>query len=102
MPLHQTTKTAGQTVQTGVDQHSITNDQVGDLYKGAPYIQSTITIRTPIDPESDLYKSVMGNAPLALEERVELLERINRQIEADIGDTFESDIENLFSRIKRP
>lgn len=82
-----------------LNQHRIQHDAVVALYDDQPCIQTTIVLRTPLVDGSPLHQAMTGQRPLDFENNHHMLERINRQIEADLGDTFESDIESIYSKL---
>jgi hypothetical protein len=72
------------------------NKGVIEMYKGKSYIQTIITINTPLDKDSELYKilnTFMGNIEPTMA-------GLNKDIENVIMDTFEADIVSIYSGVK--
>lgn len=72
------------------------NKEVVKMYKDQPYIQTVITLNTPLDKESDLYKGFQTF--LATIEPT--MKGLNAEVEDKIAENFESDIVSIYSGVK--
>lgn len=85
--------------KTGMNQHHIKSESVIELYENMPCIRTTIVLRTPLAEGSELHDAMTGNAPMDFERNAYTLEQLNRQIERDLSETFNSDIEEIYSKL---
>lgn len=67
------------------------NREVIKMYKGQPHIETTVTFLTPIDRDSELFKS-LSMKPSAISKT---MAGLNNDVQEVIGDTFTADVQEV-------
>jgi hypothetical protein len=73
-----------------------TNKSVIEMYKGKAYIETVITLRSPLDKNDDFYKE-LSTFMIKIEPT---MKGLNSAVEDIIMETFDSDIVSIYSGVK--
>lgn len=69
---------------------------VVEMYKGKPYIETVITLYTPLEKDGELYK----NLSTFMSKIEPTMKGLNSDVEDVLMETFESDIASIYSGVR--